>query len=84
MADWASDVSCDVEMARSDCRKRYDHEVHEQERQFAVDEAAEDGTFDKYAKLSTGEIVDSRGRERDGGRGDHGRDRQSPGALFAA
>jgi len=65
MADRASDVSCDVEMRLTD-GKRHDHEVHEQEHQFAVDEAAEDGTFDKYAKLSTGEIVDGRGRERDG------------------
>src|SRR5207248_6967844 len=55
----------DVEMRLTD-GKRHDHKVHEQEHQFAVDEAAEDGTFDKYAKLSTGEIVDGRGRERDG------------------
>ena len=60
MADRASDVSCDVEMRLTD-GKRHDHEVHEQEHQFAVDEAAEDGTFDKYAKLSTGEIIDGRG-----------------------
>ncbi len=65
MADRAGNVSGDIEMRWTDCRKRYDHEVHEQEYQFAVDQAAENGVFEEHTKFSAGQVINGRSRERD-------------------
>src|SRR5215472_17463941 len=46
-------------------RERYDDVVHEQEDQFAIDHAPENGALDQKRELAAGEIEDRRHGERD-------------------
>ena len=65
MPNRAGNVSSDVILRMTDCRQRNNHEVHEQEYQFAVEETAQDSAFDQQAKFSAGQVINGRGCERD-------------------
>ena len=66
MADRAGDVGGEVVGYMTDGRKWDNHEVHEQEYQFAVNETGENWTLDEYTKFPAGNVINRRGAERDG------------------
>src|SRR5437764_5451118 len=66
MADRAGDVGGEVVGYMTDGRKWDNHEVHEQEYQFAVDETGENWTLDQHTKFPAGNVINRRGAERDG------------------